>query len=125
MEPENHPVRVAAGLGLASGPGELLAADYDLLLSIFPFEKDWYARRVPNLRVEFVGHPMVERFAKAEGRRQSAEFIRATVDRRYYVAGQPEERIATAFAGDAGRVEIDSVKITGFAGDNGFAECRR
>jgi lipid-A-disaccharide synthase len=36
--------------------------DYDLLLSIFPFEKDWYARRVPKLRVEFVGHPMVGRF---------------------------------------------------------------
>jgi lipid-A-disaccharide synthase len=39
-----------------------LAADYDLLLSIFPFEKDWYAKRVPQLRVEFVGHPMVGRF---------------------------------------------------------------
>ena len=39
-----------------------LAADYDLLLSIFPFEKEWYAKRVPNLRVEFVGHPMIGRF---------------------------------------------------------------
>jgi lipid-A-disaccharide synthase len=38
-----------------------LAENYDLLLSIFPFEKDWYAARVPGLRVEFVGHPMVER----------------------------------------------------------------
>jgi lipid-A-disaccharide synthase len=49
----------------ASRPGraKLLAADYDLLLSIFPFEKDWYAKRTPKLRVEFVGHPMVERFS--------------------------------------------------------------
>jgi lipid-A-disaccharide synthase len=39
-----------------------IAHDYDLLLSIFPFEKTWYHRRVPKLRVEFVGHPMVERF---------------------------------------------------------------
>ena len=39
-----------------------LARDYDLLLSIFPFEKDWYAQRVPKLRVEFVGHPMIGRF---------------------------------------------------------------
>ena len=48
----------------ASRPGRanLLAADYDLLLSIFPFEKEWYARRVPKLRVEFVGHPMIGRF---------------------------------------------------------------
>ena len=53
----------------ASRPGraDLLAADYDLLLSIFPFEKDWYARRAPKLRVEFVGHPMVGRF-NSEGR---------------------------------------------------------
>jgi lipid-A-disaccharide synthase len=43
-----------------------LERDYDLLLSIFPFEKDWYARRVPKLRVEFVGHPIVGRFKKTE-----------------------------------------------------------
>ncbi|HEY5232669.1 MAG TPA: lipid-A-disaccharide synthase [Verrucomicrobiae bacterium] len=41
-----------------------LAADCDLLLSIFPFEKDWYAQRVPQLRVEFVGNPMVDRFSR-------------------------------------------------------------
>jgi lipid-A-disaccharide synthase len=48
----------------ASRPGRanLLASDYDLLLSIFPFEKDWYAQRAPKLRVEFVGHPMIGRF---------------------------------------------------------------
>jgi lipid-A-disaccharide synthase len=47
---------------------KLLEADYDLLLSIFPFEKDWYAQRAPKLRVEFVGHPMVGRFATADRR---------------------------------------------------------
>ncbi|HVU07507.1 MAG TPA: lipid-A-disaccharide synthase [Verrucomicrobiae bacterium] len=41
---------------------QLLERDHDLLLSIFPFEKDWYARRAPKLRVEFVGHPMLGRF---------------------------------------------------------------
>jgi lipid-A-disaccharide synthase len=58
----------------ASRPGRanLLAADYDLLMSIFPFEKDWYAQRVPQLRVEFVGHPMVERL-KSEVRSQKSE----------------------------------------------------
>jgi lipid-A-disaccharide synthase len=50
---------------------KLLEADYDLLLSIFPFEKDWYAQRAPKLRVEFVGHPMVGRFASV-GTRCSA-----------------------------------------------------
>lgn len=50
----------------ASRPGRafVLAEHYDLLLSIFPFEQDWYARLVPNLRVEFVGHPLVDRIAK-------------------------------------------------------------
>jgi lipid-A-disaccharide synthase len=59
----------------ASRPGRAyqIARDYDLLLSIFPFEKDWYARRVPKLRVEFVGHPMVERFQKAERGMRDAE----------------------------------------------------
>jgi len=53
----------------ASRPGRAyqMAEDHDLLLSIFPFEKDWYAKRAPKLRVEFVGHPMVGRFS-SEGR---------------------------------------------------------
>ena len=35
--------------------------DVDLMLTIFPFEKAWYAQHAPKLRVEFVGHPMVDR----------------------------------------------------------------
>jgi len=48
----------------ASRPGRAyqLARDVDLMLSIFPFEKDWYAKRVPQFRVEFVGHPFVDRY---------------------------------------------------------------
>ncbi len=58
----------------ASRPGRAyqLADDYDLLLSIFPFEKEWYARRVPKLCVEFVGHPMVERMQNAKCKMQNA-----------------------------------------------------
>jgi len=37
----------------------------------FPVEKGWYAKRVPKLHVEFVGHPMVERMQKSEVRSQS------------------------------------------------------
>jgi lipid-A-disaccharide synthase len=49
----------------ASRPGRAykMAKDYDLLLSIFPFEKEWYAKRTPGFRVEFVGHPLVDRYA--------------------------------------------------------------
>jgi lipid-A-disaccharide synthase len=47
----------------ASRPGRAakLARDFDLLLCLFPFEKEWYARRLPAFRVEFVGHPMFDR----------------------------------------------------------------
>ncbi|MEO8429330.1 MAG: lipid-A-disaccharide synthase [Verrucomicrobiota bacterium] len=45
-----------------------LERDVDLLLSIFPFERDWYARRAPRLHVEFVGHPLIDRHGSAERR---------------------------------------------------------
>jgi lipid-A-disaccharide synthase len=34
--------------------------DVDLMLCIFPFEKDWYAKHAPKLKVEFVGHPFAD-----------------------------------------------------------------
>jgi len=45
-----------------------LARDYDLLLSIIPFEKAWYAKRVPRFQVEFVGHPLLDRYPVPNGR---------------------------------------------------------
>ena len=45
------------------GRAYAMARAYDLVLSIFPFEPAWYAKRVPALRVEFVGNPLVDRFA--------------------------------------------------------------
>src|ERR1700677_811464 len=55
-----------------------LEADYDLLLSIFPFEKDWYAKHAPKLRVEFVGHPMLDRDLKRAAPGTGTEIITAT-----------------------------------------------
>lgn len=51
----------------ASRPGRArtLARDLDLLVSILPIEPPWYARRHPQLRVEFVGHPIVDRHPAA------------------------------------------------------------
>ena len=43
-----------------------IARNIDLMLSIFPFEKEWYAERVPAFAVEFVGHPLVDRFPLAK-----------------------------------------------------------
>jgi lipid-A-disaccharide synthase len=38
-----------------------IAENIDLMLSIFPFEKEWYAQRKPNFPVEFVGYPLLDR----------------------------------------------------------------
>jgi lipid-A-disaccharide synthase len=53
----------------ASRPGRAdgMAQDFDLLLCLFPFEKEWYARRVPQFRVEWVGHPMFDRYKAGGG----------------------------------------------------------
>ena len=67
-----------------------LAEDYDLILSIFPFEKAWYAARVPELRVEFVGHPMVERMRLAGTRSDTSQTSAAA--RR---VGDEAERVPT------------------------------
>lgn len=54
---------------------EQIARDIDLMLAIIPFEKAWYQQRKPNFRVEFVGHPLIDRFQEfhsAETRRKQA-----------------------------------------------------
>ncbi len=40
----------------------VLESHFDRLLSIFPFERKWYESHAPKLRVEFVGHPLVDRY---------------------------------------------------------------
>jgi lipid-A-disaccharide synthase len=49
--------------------------DVDLMLTIFPFEKDWYRQHAPKLRVEFVGHPMAERRQESEDRSQETVLL--------------------------------------------------
>jgi lipid-A-disaccharide synthase len=55
------------------GRARRIARDFDLVLSVVPFEKDWYAARVPGLRVEFIGHPLVGRHGENGGLPHSAE----------------------------------------------------
>ena len=54
--------------GSREGRAYAMARDLDLLLCTFAFEKDWYAKRVPRLPVEFVGNPIVERYGPARPR---------------------------------------------------------
>jgi len=48
--------------GSRPGRAYQMASSHDLILSIFPFETGWYAKRVPQLAVKFVGHPMLDRY---------------------------------------------------------------
>jgi lipid-A-disaccharide synthase len=82
-----------------------MAGDYDLLLSIFPFEKDWYAKRVPSLRVEFVGHPMVERFGKAESGKRKAE-ISETAPRILLLPGSRQSELKHHLPAMLGAVKL-------------------
>lgn len=47
---------------------EQIARDVDLMLAIFPFEKAWYAERKPKFKVEFVGHPLIDRYSEERSR---------------------------------------------------------
>ena len=49
----------------ASRPGRAfqMTDAYDLLLAIFPFEPAWYSQRVPDFKVQFVGHPILDRYS--------------------------------------------------------------
>jgi len=51
------------------GRAHKMARDFDLVLSIYPFEKAWYAEHVPQMRVEFVGNPIVDRYGEGRGMR--------------------------------------------------------
>ncbi|MDW8343890.1 MAG: lipid-A-disaccharide synthase [Verrucomicrobiae bacterium] len=44
-----------------AGRARQIERDVELMLTIFPFEKEWYARHAPRLAVEFVGHPLLDR----------------------------------------------------------------
>ncbi|MCX7885766.1 MAG: lipid-A-disaccharide synthase [Verrucomicrobiae bacterium] len=49
-----------------AGRARRIQRDVDLMLSIFPFEKQWYARHAPMLQVEFVGHPLADQITPPE-----------------------------------------------------------
>jgi lipid-A-disaccharide synthase len=49
--------------------------DIDLLLAILPFEKAWYAKAAPGFRVEWVGHPALDRIRKFELAEPSPNFV--------------------------------------------------
>jgi lipid-A-disaccharide synthase len=49
--------------------------DIDLVLSILPFEKAWYAKAAPGFNVQWVGHPVLDRIRKVEVVEPNANFV--------------------------------------------------
>jgi len=49
-----------------SGRVQAMQRNIDLLLSILPFEKAWYAKVAPKFNVQWVGHPLLDRIQKIE-----------------------------------------------------------
>ncbi len=49
-----------------AGRVKAMQRDIDLLLSILPFEKPWFAKMAPKLNVQWVGHPLLDRIRKLE-----------------------------------------------------------
>jgi lipid-A-disaccharide synthase len=49
--------------------------DIDLLLTILPFEKDWYAKKAPQFNVRWVGHPVLDRIHKVEGVEPNPNYV--------------------------------------------------
>jgi lipid-A-disaccharide synthase len=39
----------------------------DLLLTILPFEKAWFAKKAPKFNVQWVGHPLLDKIRRVEG----------------------------------------------------------
>jgi lipid-A-disaccharide synthase len=73
--------------------------DVDLMLCIFPFEKDWYAKHAPKLRVEFVGHPFAEKVkAEAGGIEREKKLV-------LLLPGSREREVAKIFPIMAGIVD--------------------
>lgn len=61
----------------ASRPNRVkdMKRDLDLVLSILPFEKEWYAKRAPGFRVEWVGHPLLDRIRKVDVAEPNGSFV--------------------------------------------------
>lgn len=49
-----------------AGRVKAMQRDLDLVLSILPFEKPWFAKTAPKLNVQWVGHPLLDRIRKVE-----------------------------------------------------------
>jgi lipid-A-disaccharide synthase len=58
-----------------AGRVRAMQRDIDLLISILPFEKAWFARVAPDFKVQWVGHPALDRIRKIEAAEPNPNYI--------------------------------------------------
>ena len=58
-----------------AGRVKAMQRDIDLLLSILPFEKAWFARVAPKFNVQWVGHHVLDRIRKVEVAQPNPNFV--------------------------------------------------
>ena len=52
-----------------------MSRNIDLLLSILPFERDWFARMAPGFKVQWVGHPALDRLQKVDSASANPDWV--------------------------------------------------
>ena len=58
-----------------AGRVKAMQRDIDLLLSILPFEKAWFAKAAPKFNVQWVGHPVLDRIRKVDVVEPNPNFV--------------------------------------------------
>jgi lipid-A-disaccharide synthase len=58
-----------------AGRVKTIQRDIDLLLSILPFEKAWFAEKAPKLNVQWVGHPLLDRIQKVAPAEPNPDYV--------------------------------------------------
>lgn len=58
-----------------AGRVQAMQRDIDLLLSILPFEKAWFANIAPKFNVRWVGHPVLDRIRKVDVAEPDPNFV--------------------------------------------------
>lgn len=100
-----------------AGRARQIERDVDLMLTIFPFETDWYAAHAPKLRVEFAGHPLLE---------TAAPVVPREADRVLLLPGSREREVAKLWPVLCGVVEaLPEARFVAAAADERTAAMMR
>ena len=58
-----------------AGRVKAMQRDLDLLLTILPFEKNWFSKAAPKFNVQWVGHPVLDRIRKVDVETPNPNFV--------------------------------------------------